>query len=69
MLKEFEDYPTEMPGLPPERSIAMKIDFKEEAKPVAKPAFRLSPAEIDELENQLSLLLKSGLMRPRVSFW
>jgi hypothetical protein len=31
---------------------------------VAKPAFRLSPAEMDELKKQLSLVLKKGLLRP-----
>ena len=70
MLKEFEDvFPTEQPGLPPERSVAMEIDLEEGAKPVAKPAFRLSPAEMDELKKQLSLLLEKGLIRPSVSPW
>jgi hypothetical protein len=36
----------------PERSVAMGIELEEEAKPVAKPAFRLSPAEMDELKKQ-----------------
>jgi hypothetical protein len=30
-------------------SVAIKIALEEGAKPVAKPAFRLSPAEMDEL--------------------
>jgi hypothetical protein len=42
MLTEFEDiFPTDQPGLPPERSVAMEIDLEEGAKPLAKPAFRL----------------------------
>jgi hypothetical protein len=70
MLKEFEDvFPTDQPGVPPERSVAMEIDLEEGAKPVAKPAFRLSPAEMDELKKQLSLLLEKGLIRPSVSPW
>jgi hypothetical protein len=65
MLTEFEDvYPTDQPGLPPERSVAMEIALEVGAKPVAKPAFRLSPAEMDELKKQLSLLLEKGLIRP-----
>jgi hypothetical protein len=49
MLKEFEDvFPTDQPGLPPERSVAMEIDLEEGAKPIAKPVFRSSPAEMDE---------------------
>jgi hypothetical protein len=39
------------------------------AKLVAKPAFRLSPAETDELKKQLSLLIEKGLIRPSVSPW
>jgi hypothetical protein len=70
MLTEFEDvFPTDQPGLPPDRSDAMEIALEEGAKPVAKPAFRLSPVEMDELKKQLSLLLEKGLIRPSVSPW
>jgi hypothetical protein len=70
MLTEFEDvFPTDQPGLPPERSVAMEIALEEEAKQVAKPAFRVSPAEMDELKKQLSLLIENGLIRPSVSPW
>jgi hypothetical protein len=47
----------------------MEIDLEEGAKPVAKTAFRLSPAEMNELKKQLSLLLEKGLIRPSVSPW
>jgi hypothetical protein len=50
-------------------SVAMEIDLDEGAKPVAKPAFRLSPAEMDELKNQLSLLLEKVLIRTSVRLW
>jgi RNase H-like domain found in reverse transcriptase/Reverse transcriptase (RNA-dependent DNA polymerase) len=70
ILKEFEVvFPTDQPGLPPERSVAMEIDLEEGAKPVAKPELRLSPAEMDELKKQLSLLLEKELIRPSVSPW
>jgi Reverse transcriptase (RNA-dependent DNA polymerase) len=70
MLDEFSDvFPADQPGLPPELSVAMEIELEEGAKPVAKPAFRLSPAEMDELKKQLSLLLEKGLVRPSVSPW
>jgi hypothetical protein len=46
MLTEFEDvFLTDQPGLPPERSAAMEISLEEVSKPVAKPAFLLSPAK------------------------
>jgi hypothetical protein len=49
MLKVFEDvFPAEQTGLPPERSAAMEIDLEDGEKPVAKPAFRLSPAEMEK---------------------
>jgi hypothetical protein len=52
MLKEFEDViPTDQPGLPLERSFAMEIDLEEGLKPVAKPAFRISPAEMESLKS------------------
>jgi hypothetical protein len=52
MLAEVEDvYPTDQPGLPLERSVSMEIALEEVEKPVAKPAFRLSPAEMDELKS------------------
>jgi hypothetical protein len=39
MLTEFEDiFPTDQPGLPPERSVAMKIGLEEGAKPVTANA-------------------------------
>jgi hypothetical protein len=70
MLTELEDvFPTDQPGLPPERSVAMEIALEEGAKPLAKPAFRLSAAEMDALKKQLSLSLEKGLIRPSVSQW
>jgi hypothetical protein len=70
MLTEFEDvFPTDQPVLHPEHSVAMDIDLEDGAKPVAQPTFRLSPAEMDELKKQLSLLLEKGLIRPSVSPW
>jgi hypothetical protein len=68
MLDEFSDvFPVDQPSLPPERSVAMEIELEKGAKPVAKPAFRLSPAEMDDLKKQLGILLKKGLVRPSVS--
>jgi hypothetical protein len=58
MLGEFSEvFPVDQPGLPPERSVDMEIELEAGAKPVAKPAFRLSPAEMDELKKQLGILL------------
>jgi hypothetical protein len=70
MLDEFSDvFPVDQPGFPPERSVAMEIEQEEGAKSVAKPAFRLSPADVDELKKQLGLLLEKELVGPSVSPW
>jgi hypothetical protein len=59
MHDEFSDvFPVDQPGLLPERSVAKEIELEEVAKPVAKPAFRLSPVEMDELKKQLSFCWK-----------
>jgi hypothetical protein len=39
------------PGLPAERFNAMEINSEEGAKPIVTLAFRLSPAEMDELKS------------------
>jgi Reverse transcriptase (RNA-dependent DNA polymerase) len=53
--------------IPPDRSVAMEIALEEGEKPGAKTAFRLSPAQMDELKKQLSLLLEKRFIRPSVS--
>jgi hypothetical protein len=68
MLKEFEDvFPTDQPGLLPERSVATDIDLEDGTTPAAKPAIRLSPPNMDELKTQVSLLMEKGFIRPSVS--
>jgi hypothetical protein len=63
MLDEFSDvFPVDQSGLPPERLVAMEIELEAGANPVAKPAIRLSPAEMDELKKQLGLLLDRDLL-------
>ena len=57
-----------LPGLPPERSFQHIIEFKDEnVKPVNRQAYRISPAELDELKVQLKQLLELGLIRPSSS--
>jgi hypothetical protein len=67
MLDEFSDvFPVDQPGLPPEHSVSMEIELEEGANPVAKSAFRLSPAEMDELKKHPGLFLEKGLVSPSV---
>jgi hypothetical protein len=54
--------PDEQPGYPPKRSVELGINVEEGTEALSKPAYRLSPAELDELKTQLTLLLEKGLI-------
>jgi hypothetical protein len=68
MISTFNDvFPEEQPGLPPDRAAQLEINLDPGIQPASKPAHRLSPAEIDELKAQLSVLLEKGLIFPIAS--
>jgi hypothetical protein len=50
-------FPDEQPGYPPKRSVEFGINVEEGNEPLSRPAYRLSPEELNELETQLTLLL------------
>jgi hypothetical protein len=52
------------PGLPPDRGIAHVIPEEPGARPVYRPPYRLSPAELAETEKQVKELLLQGLIEP-----
>jgi hypothetical protein len=48
MIRDYADvFPEEHPGLPPDRSVQLEINLEASALPASKPAYRLSPAEMD----------------------
>jgi hypothetical protein len=52
LVKEYADvFRDELPGLPPARNDPPMIDTGD-AKPVSKPPYKTSPAELDELRRQ-----------------
>jgi hypothetical protein len=61
--------PIEHPGLPPERSVAMKIYLVGGANPVAKTALQLSSAEMDDLKSIEVFYWRRRSIRPSVSPW
>ncbi len=70
IIKDYADvFPEEHPGLPPDRSVQLEINLEAGALPVSKPAYRLSPAGMDELKTQLAVLLEKGLIRPSTTPW
>ena len=62
-------FPSDHPGYPPKRNVELGIDLEPGVEPVSRPVYKLSPAELDELKAQLTLLLEKGLIRPSKSPW
>ncbi len=69
LLTEYADvFPDELPkSLPPERAVDHRIDLLPDSAPVAKPTYKMSLAEMDELRRQLDDLLNRGFIRPSSS--
>ena len=65
---EFPDvFPEELPGLPPDRDIEFCIDVVPGTDPISMPPYRMAPAELKELNEQLKELLDKGFIRPSSS--
>ena len=70
VVNEFPDvFPEELPGLPPEREIEFTIDVLPDTQPISIPPYRMAPAELKELKEQLRDLLEKGFIRPSTSPW
>ena len=69
-MSEFpEVFPEDLPGLPPDREIEFSIDLLLGSGPISKAPYRMAPAELKELKEQLQELLDKGFIRPSVSPW
>ena len=70
VVQEFPDvFPSDLPGVPPDRDIDFAIDLEPGTKPISIPPYRMAPAELKELKDQLQDLLSKGFIRPSVSPW
>ncbi|WMV54832.1 hypothetical protein MTR67_048217 [Solanum verrucosum] len=56
-------------GVPPEREIDFGIDLLPDTQPISIPHYRMAPAELKELKEQLKDLLDKGFIRPSISPW
>ena len=61
------EFPDELPGLPPHREIKFCIDVVSDTAPISMPPYRMAPAELKELKEQLQELLDKGFIRPSTS--
>ena len=67
-MREFRElFPNDLPGIPPERKIDFGIDFLPDKNPILIPPYRMTPAELKELKDQLKDLLDNCFIRPSIS--
>ncbi|GJU36568.1 putative reverse transcriptase domain-containing protein, partial [Tanacetum coccineum] len=70
IVRDFpEVFPEDLPGLPPTRQVEFHIELIPRAAPVARAPYRLAPAEMKELAEQLKELSDKGFIRPSSSPW
>ena len=70
VVNEFPDvFPYELPGLPLEREVEFAIDLLPDTQPISIHPYRMAPAELKELKEQLRDLLEKGFIRPSTSPW
>ncbi|XP_019256463.1 PREDICTED: uncharacterized protein LOC109234874 [Nicotiana attenuata] len=70
IVREFPDvFPSDLPGMPPDRDINFCIDLAPGTQPISIPPYRMAPPELKELKDQLQDLLDKGFIRPSVSPW
>lgn len=70
VVNEFSDvFPEDLPGLPPVREIDFGIDLAPDTLPISIPPYRMAPAELKELKQQLQDLLDKSFIRPSISPW
>ncbi|KAL5547540.1 hypothetical protein UlMin_002771 [Ulmus minor] len=70
VVKNFlEVFPEDLPGLPPNREIEFEIELLPGTSPISKVPYRMAPAELKELKEQLQELLDKKFIRPSYSPW
>ncbi|GKC16441.1 putative reverse transcriptase domain-containing protein, partial [Tanacetum coccineum] len=64
-----QNFPEDLPGLPPTRQVEFQIDLIPSVAPVAQAPYRLAPSKMKELSDQLQELYNKGFIRPSSSPW
>ncbi|XP_073304535.1 uncharacterized protein [Primulina huaijiensis] len=70
VVRDFRSvFPDDVSGIPPDREMDFSIQLMPGTMPISKTPYRLSPAEIKELKDQIQDLLDKGFIRPNFSPW
>ncbi|MGQ2964065.1 MAG: reverse transcriptase domain-containing protein, partial [Agrobacterium sp.] len=67
LLMEFSDVFEPITGLPPARDVGHSIPLQDGAKPPARPSYRMSQPEQEEVKKQVTDMLSKGLIEPSSS--
>ena len=70
IFREFVDvFPEDLSSLPPVREVDFGIELEPGTALISKAPYRMTPAKLTELKEQLQELLDKGFIRPSVSPW
>ncbi|XP_070005260.1 uncharacterized protein [Nicotiana sylvestris] len=70
VVNEFpEVFPNKLLGFPLEQEIEFVFDLLPDSHPISIPPYRMAPAELKELKEQLKDLLEKGFIKPSTSSW
>ncbi|KAH0633476.1 hypothetical protein KY284_036262 [Solanum tuberosum] len=70
VVNEFPKvFPDDLPDIPPKWEIDFGIDLLPDTQPISIPPYRMAPAELNELNEQLKDLLDKGFIQPSISPW
>ncbi|XP_073057241.1 uncharacterized protein [Primulina eburnea] len=62
-------FPEDVSDIPPDREVKFSIDLMLGTVPISKAPYRLAPAEMKELKEQIHELLEKGFIHPSYSPW
>ena len=70
IVKEFPNFfPDDISGLPSDRAIEFIIELIPGTEPISIPPYKINPADLKELNEQLEELLSKGFIQPSTSTW
>ena len=62
-------FPTDLPGMPPNRDIDLSIDLELGAYLISFPPYRMAPTKLREIKAQIQELLDKGFIQPSSFLW